>query len=269
MCVIVVKPKGEDMPSMSTLFECWEQNPDGAGLMFNDGNNVRIEKGFMSWQAFERRIEKLVKHTDVESKTIVFHFRIATHGEVSRECCHPFPLTTNLNEIRRCKCVTNMGIAHNGIIQGRNTDKLKSDTMDYIMNVVAPMYAEMGDRFIESKHVRKVIENTINGSRMVFLKPNGEYYLIGSWSVDEGCFFSNLYHKSYRQWYNYNMYDDTDYESVNMTEPPSDMCKYLCDDYGFCVMAREWYCLNEDEAIETIEEYMMRDEMAFDIEKEN
>lgn len=267
MCVIMVKPKGEEMPSMETLLECWAQNPDGAGFMYNDGVKVRIEKGFMTWESFKRRIEKLQESFDIESKTLVCHFRIATHGEVSRECCHPFPITTRLDEIRSCKCVTDMGVAHNGIIQGRNTSALKSDTMDYIMSVIAPMYAEMGSRFAESKHMRKVIENTINGSRMVFLNPDGSFQLVGSWHVDEGCYYSNLYHKSYRNWYNYVSYEDVDYESVNMTPPPCEMCEYLCDNYDYCVMAREWYCINENEAIETIEEFLMQDEMGCEWEK--
>ncbi|MBS5741669.1 MAG: C40 family peptidase [Adlercreutzia equolifaciens] len=32
-------------------------NPHGAGIMWADGSNVRIQKGFMSWDAFDRALD--------------------------------------------------------------------------------------------------------------------------------------------------------------------------------------------------------------------
>lgn len=265
MCVIMVKPKGKDFPKIGDMLACWQHNPDGAGIMYNDGYKVRIEKGFMKWADFEKRIKHLSDILDPDETTLVCHFRIATHGEVSRECCHPFPISASLDDLRRCKCATEMGIAHNGIIQGQNTSALKSDTMDYIMSVVAPVYAEMGSAFVESKNMRNLIENTINGSRMVFLLPDGSYTLIGSWSLDDGCYYSNLLHKPHANWYN-SYYDSLYYDTsdIEMDEPPSELCEYLCDDYELCVMAREWYCLNEAEAMDIIEECLKREAMRAD-----
>ena len=53
MCIIVAKEKGVAMPEMNILKTCFENNPDGAGVMWNENNKVEIRKGFMRWSEFE------------------------------------------------------------------------------------------------------------------------------------------------------------------------------------------------------------------------
>ena len=64
MCIIVYKPKGASLPSKDTLQTCWENNPHGAGIMWADGSNVRIQKGFMSWDAFDRALDEVTSKLD-------------------------------------------------------------------------------------------------------------------------------------------------------------------------------------------------------------
>ena len=49
MCIIVAKKKGLELPTKEILRNCFNYNSDGAGLMFNDGKQVFIEKGFMDF----------------------------------------------------------------------------------------------------------------------------------------------------------------------------------------------------------------------------
>ena len=46
MCIIVSKKKGLELPTKEILRNCFNYNSDGAGIMFNDGKQVFIEKGF-------------------------------------------------------------------------------------------------------------------------------------------------------------------------------------------------------------------------------
>ena len=82
MCIIVYKPQGRKLPNVETLRACWDNNPHGAGMMWPDGNSVRIQKGYMSWDAFEEALFDLSERVDLVDTPVAFHFRIATHGSV-------------------------------------------------------------------------------------------------------------------------------------------------------------------------------------------
>ena len=61
MCIIVSKKKGINLPGKEILKNCFDYNSDGSGLMFNDGTNVYIEKGFMTFNDFYNRLMELDK----------------------------------------------------------------------------------------------------------------------------------------------------------------------------------------------------------------
>lgn len=50
MCIIVAKPAGIDLPSRSTLMNCFNHNHDGAGFMYADGKEVTVMKGFFTFE---------------------------------------------------------------------------------------------------------------------------------------------------------------------------------------------------------------------------
>lgn len=190
MCIIVVKPAGVQWPSWKTLENCWNRNSDGAGLMFNDGNgNVVIDKGYMTWLDFKKRI-KMLKRAETSQTTVVLHFRIQTHGEVSRECCHPFPLDGRLEMLRQTEVVSNYGVAHNGVISGRATNAKKSDTMDYILNVLYPL-SQITDDFTDNKYIDHLIDDTIDPCRLAILHKTGRVDLYGTWNTEAGVHYSN------------------------------------------------------------------------------
>ena len=59
MCIIVAKKSGVYMPDKTILHTCFENNPDGAGVMWNESNKVHIRKGFMTWFDFENFMKTL------------------------------------------------------------------------------------------------------------------------------------------------------------------------------------------------------------------
>lgn len=197
MCIIAVKPAGVEWPTWNTLRQCWERNPDGAGLMYNDEfGNVVIEKGFMEWSDFRHKI-KQIKRLCTSQTCVVMHFRIKTHGEVSRECCHPFPLEGSLELLRRTEIRARMGVAHNGVITGRDTSAKKSDTMDYILNILYPL-AQLTDDLLDNKYIDHLIEDTIGTCRLAILEGSGRCIMYGTWYDEGGMHYSNTSYKETR-----------------------------------------------------------------------
>lgn len=186
MCIIVAKPAGIQCPDLETLETCFNANPDGAGLMWADGDQVRIIKGFMAWDEFSSTLKAL---GDVTNTGLVMHFRITTHGGTRPECCHPFPLTDDDTALRALDTTTAVGVAHNGVIHGQATDATTSDTMAYIRDVLAPLQRMTGD-LLASDDAMTVVESTV-GSKLAFLEPDGAITTIGDFIEDSGVFYSN------------------------------------------------------------------------------
>ena len=195
MCIVVVKPAGHALPTWATLENCFDGNPDGAGFMYNDKGLVHIRKGFMDWNDFKRAFKAEKKQFDWKESAIVFHFRIKTHGEVSRECCHPFPIVADLKRLRKTDLVCRYGIAHNGVLAGYHTDARTSDTMAYIMNVVAPCI-KMCDN-IEDKNMDTIIRATVQTSKLALLDGSGTVKMYGTFIEEDGVYYSN---RSYEDW---------------------------------------------------------------------
>lgn len=201
MCIIVVKPKGEEFPTWKTLETCFDNNGDGAGFMWNDGKGgVSIRKGFMEFSSFKKAIKEL-KRNMTKDTAVVMHFRIKTHGEVSRECCHPFPLENSLERLRLTECSCRWGVAHNGIITGRMTNARCSDTMDYVMKVLYPLMKVGGSDWLQSKWVQNLIVDTCDSTKFAILNGNGNVKLIGNFQSKDGCFFSNSTYETSRYTY--------------------------------------------------------------------
>ena len=146
-----------------------------------------IRKGFMNLDSF---MDSVNSHGDLTDKAVVLHFRIATHGGVNPGCCHPFPLTNDLDSLHRRKSKAEFGVAHNGVVQGMNTsDKLGiSDTIAYIMDVLAPL-GSMCDLTTDVR-ARSIIEATA-GSKFAVLKKNGRIATFGKFEESGGILYSN------------------------------------------------------------------------------
>jgi hypothetical protein len=62
--------------------------------------------------------------------------------------------------------------------------------MEYIASVVYPIYRR-NRKFFKTQRIMNGIRDTINGSRMCFMTGDGEIYRVGSWTQDDGCWYSN------------------------------------------------------------------------------
>lgn len=97
MCIIITKEKSAK-PLPEEIFDIiWTNNPDGAGILYNNGKETILEKGIMKKEDFI----KAAKEVNKKGISYIMHTRIATHGSVKPENTHPF-------------ISKKLGFAHNG-----------------------------------------------------------------------------------------------------------------------------------------------------------
>jgi len=207
MCIIAIKPAGVSMPAATTIENMWHNNSDGAGFMYATGGTVHIEKGFMTLKKFKEALKRLEKNIDVTSTPIVLHFRITTHGGTSPGNTHPFPVTEKLPLLQMTKCKAPLAVAHNGIINIKPSKKDISDTMEYIINQLAPLYQLKKD-FYKQAAGKKLIYNFIK-SKLVFLDRAGRIETVGDFITGEdGILYSNTSYRARTIYYDWDIWDD-------------------------------------------------------------
>jgi predicted glutamine amidotransferase len=204
MCIIAIKPAGMKMPAETTIENMWYNNPDGGGFMYAAGGNVHIEKGFMSLKDLKAALKRLEKTVDIVNTPVILHFRITTHGETSAGNTHPFPVAEKLPLLQMTKFKAPLAVAHNGIIDVKPSRKDISDTMEYIMSQLAPLY-QMKKDFYKDEAGKKLIYNFIR-SKMVFLDGGGRIETIGDFIEDkDGVLYSNTSYKTRTIYYNWDL----------------------------------------------------------------
>ena len=191
MCIIVIKPKGTKGVSKDILENCFSNNPDGAGIMYNDNGNVVIKKGFMEFEDFWKAANAI---KGIKNKTVVYHCRIGTSGGNVAQNTHPFPISGKTGDLTMLEVVTDIGYAHNGMID-IDVDNGMSDTMTYIKRIAKfrRLIAERDQDFLA------LMGLSTKGSRLTILYPDGEVVTTGTgWIVDDGVTYSNGAYKECR-----------------------------------------------------------------------
>lgn len=176
MCIAILKPYDKTI-SESTLRQCATRNPDGCGFAYCEGGKIYIKK-FMDFERF------LSSYKEVENKSnMLIHFRIATHGKVEVDNCHPFKLNSR------------MALIHNGIISGYGDRNSLSDTRDFIDRVIGKISYKMW----KNPSFRQLVKDAIGYSKLAILDISGDYYIVneesGIW--DNGIWYSNSSYKPY------------------------------------------------------------------------
>ena len=183
MCIAIFKPANKDITE-ATLAQCHKSNSDGCGFSFiNHQGQLEIFKT-MSFTKFMLAYNEALEQSP--TSPFIIHFRIATHGTVNEFNCHPFRINEELTFI------------HNGVISwiDKCGDKLKSDTQMYNELVLQ----QLPSGWEENAGIRKLIEETIKGSKFVVLRRDGQHFIFnesaGVW--DDGIWFSNYSYKTSR-----------------------------------------------------------------------
>lgn len=174
MCILVIKPAGVKLPAKNIIQNCYDNNPDGCGMMWVEDGQVMIDKGLYDFETF---YSKLLQH---EEGNLVFHCRIKTHGEISQENCHPFKITDEF------------ALAHNGILsvkcyEGKTDSESfgidymshlkKEDLLNYkIWKILNEIVVHNGSKVAVMTNDDKIIAFNKEG----FIKENGVYFSNGT-----------------------------------------------------------------------------------------
>lgn len=208
MCIIVIIPNGEKIPSKETLQNCFDNNKDGMGFMYRIKNKIRIKKGFFDFNVFYSALR------NIKNSEIVIHFRYATHGKISGGNCHPFPLTNDIEKLISEKIDCSIGIVHNGIISGAKIDETKnlSDTMVFIKN-------------LDIENIKEIPSKITMSDGKFVIMTQYKTYMIGQFFYDNGIYYSNQGYKEKPVYSFSGFYGDV--EKYNGCE----MCDYCKNQY--------------------------------------
>ena len=215
MCIIVAKRKGLELPTKEILKNCFDYNRDGAGIMFNDGKQVFIEKGFMDFNSFYSRLMEIDKEVNLVNSDLALHFRISTSGNVDQGNCHPYPISTETSQLRNLSLVTDIGMAHNGVIRKHipETRSILNDTQTFIKNFVHNMYSSNKEFLTVGANIKALEEEA--GSKLCFLDKDN-MYIIGKFIEEtNGILYSNDTYLSYDYGWGYDDYS-VDFEYFDM-----------------------------------------------------
>ncbi len=185
MCIIIYKKKDRKLPK-EAYHEAWLSNDDGGGMAYVENGEVVVDKGFMTFDAFYAAIER------VEDKELVLHFRLSTHGGISKHNCHPFHF--------RSKIFPNYtwAVAHNGQLPWGST-KEKSDTHCFVDDLLFP-HLDRDPFFLDSHSGRCFLERFIEkNNKLVIMRHDNETDKTEIYIMNEklghyahkGCWFSN------------------------------------------------------------------------------
>lgn len=191
MCIAIYKPMGVEFPSKKVLRTCFNNNPHGAGFMVATGDEVIIHKGFMGFTSFWKALRES-RATYGNTSAYVMHFRISTQGGVRADGCHPFPLSGDMDELRKLNTECEIGIAHNGIIPLTSKGYSKvdySDTMKFITDYLSLIIKDRA--YFKDDDTVELIDR-LCGSRLAILDSRGHCELIGrGWEMANGVWYSN------------------------------------------------------------------------------
>lgn len=210
MCILIAKKSNVRKMTTQEIKNSASNNPDGFGMSYVYKGKMYIHKTFI--------LEDIIKINDeLPSDTpIIYHFRIATHGKVNENNCHPF--------IDKEQGVS---FAHNGVLSIEN-DKQKdwTDSETAFRYIFLPLLKVMD---INSNEFECAVNTIIGSSKFAFLQENGEITTFGNFINEDGLLFSNsTYTYDKKQWFlpttksSYDKYNSDYYDS------------YYTDYYGDC-----------------------------------
>ncbi len=179
MCIAVANYR--NFISKKTLKNCFDNNDMGCGILYvNDEGILSTFKELNCFDNFYNAYHYIRSRTKLP---MILHFRIATHGAINLENCHPFMINPNL------------GFVHNGIIS-IDTCKNYSDT--YYFN---ELLKKLPSDFLYNTAIMELIEKSISWSKLIFMDNEGNVNIVNE---QDGEYYKG-------NWYSNNGYEESNY----------------------------------------------------------
>lgn len=180
MCIAIYKPAGKVIEE-DVLKTCATNNKDGCGFAYINTDHLGVKrikvKKTMDFEIFIRQYKRACKNNP--DSPFLIHFRIATHGEVSKFNCHPFVVDEDVVFV------------HNGMISDVAKDTRKSDTQMFNEEILKGLHPE---DLVYNNTIKRLLEEFIGwNSKLIFMNIDGDIQICnekkGNW--EDGCWYSN------------------------------------------------------------------------------
>ena len=236
MCIILTCDPNV-RPSFDLLDTCFDNNPDGAGIMWCEHGTVQTSKGYTTASDLFSMIECVPSDSP-----LCIHMRIATSGGIDVGTCHPFPVCDDLDILHASDTECRLALMHNGVIPDEPTDTLLgiSDTVSFTMHTVTELHKRYGLSKAFRRHMRAMAPH----NRFALLSADGTITRIGAgWeTIQNGMHASNsswTYRRNVMTWNasSWDYYDTEEYET-EVYEHWDDIIERYC--YGCSYMT---HCL--------------------------
>lgn len=189
MCIAIYHDAGYCLDE-AHFKNSWDNNPDGGGFSYIDGTGqLQVFKTMTYQKMFETYYDAVTNNPE---SPFSVHFRIATHGSVNIDNCHPFRYGDKYTLI------------HNGIIPVLMDKKDKrSDTRVFVEEYMS----RMPKGWLDDDYLFNMTEEFIGNSKLVILttdpKADAYAYILnesqGDWNKEQTAWFSNGSYKIERK----------------------------------------------------------------------
>ena len=198
MCIIAASKAGKRQPTIEEITAMFVNNPHGAGYMFARDGVIQIHKGFMTLREY---IAAIQAEGFTDADPVVYHCRISTQAGITPEMTHPFPWSSNLEDMELLDLeTTNCAFAHNGVIR-LTSDPNNAEYSDTALFIAKFMpHIITGDEDLRKPEVIDLIEE-LTRSKWAILDSTGFIATVGSFHDEDGVLFSNYSyeHKNYKK----------------------------------------------------------------------
>ena len=204
MCIIVYKPKKQNLPSKEILHNCFERNGDGIGYTFTLNNKVVIKKGYFDFNKFYEDVTNDFKRFKLFDKNMILHFRISTSVAINEYKTHPFVLTSQKEHIEHKNVFCGYSVVHNGVLYDYEKKNGYTDTQNFILDFLSPLLRRFNYDFSDTL-LQHIIKTELRTSKICVLSYNDDVLKVGDFIKDNGIYYSNT---SYKKW---------EYKPINKT----------------------------------------------------
>lgn len=168
MCIIIVKPSGVELPSENLFRAAAAVNRDGCGFMTDEG---------VVYHALYKDLDlflSVLRRCAPKEAVVAIHFRMATHGSVCVNNCHPFSYKGEVF------------MMHNGVLPIKSVGD-RTDSEIYLRRVGARLLRHG----LLSGVAAKLFD--VRGSRFAVLDAKRRHIaLFGDFQTVRGVSFSNM-----------------------------------------------------------------------------
>jgi predicted glutamine amidotransferase len=242
VCLLCFSPAGT-MPRREDIEQACSANPDGFGFAIRIDDKIITSRGLNANKVIDKFFKLKEKYPESDG---MFHARLATHGTINNENCHPFRVDNDRRLV----------LGHNGILPMQvPAQGSRSDTRIFAEDILPAMGIEVLDSYSD----RLALEDWLGNNKMVIMSTHPalkkDYYILNEAEGldDNGVWYSNCSYRPYAARYANPTYNskyilnspksipsvDSSYDVFNSKTEYCIACDSVLDEQAFY----EGYCL--------------------------